>query len=228
VETTRAPYTRAVAADRADGSKRRYVEDSAEFSRVANLSDAVFAIAMTLLVLTLDVPAMDEGGLARALADRVPQLGIVVLAFGLAASIWWAHHKFFAMLGFVEPGLIALNLVLLGLVALIPFPTRVLGTAPLEPAAVVPFLGLFVATLVVFLLLFARAHAVGAWHRPMPAGLYPWLMLGLGANVAMMSLAALVALWAPVAGLIVAALTGTTVAILVSMAAPPAYRDWSL
>jgi uncharacterized membrane protein len=136
--------------------RRRYERSTPEFGRVANLSDAVFAIAMTLLVFTLDAPDVGERGFA-ALVDRVPQLAVVGLAFALVASVWWAHHKFFSKLRWLEPGLIALNLALLGLVALVPFPTRLIGAAPLERAAVVPFIGLFVVALVVFLLLFASA-----------------------------------------------------------------------
>jgi hypothetical protein len=62
----------------------------------------------------------------------------------------------------------------------------------------------------------------------MPEGLYPWLMAGMWANVALMVAAGVLALWLPVVGLVVAGLAGSTVAIAVSAKAPPAYRYWSL
>lgn len=215
--------------DRAEGSDRlRHRRDTLEFSRVANLSDAVFAIAMTLLVLTLDVPEVDDGGLAAALRDRIPQFVAFLLAFGLVASVWWAHHKFFGLLGMVEPGLVAINMVLLGSVALVPFPTSLIGSAPTERAAVIPFVGLFVVTITLFLLLVVRAQTVRAWRRSMPGDVYPWLVAGLAGQVGLMLVAVVVAIWVPVAALIIAALTGTAVGIVMAVVAPRRYRDWSI
>jgi uncharacterized membrane protein len=206
---------------------RRYDRDTPEFGRVANLSDGVFAIAMTLLVLTLDVPDVEGSRLAGALADRIPQLITVALAFTLVANMWWAHHKFFGLLGVVEPGLIAINLVLLGFVALVPFPTSLIGASPTERAAVIPFVGFFVITLLLFLLMLARARAASAWREPMPRGLHPWLVGGLTANIAVMATAVVVAWWAPVAALVIAAISGTSVGIVMYSVAPSAYRHWA-
>ena len=64
----------------------RYDRHSPEFTRVANLSDAVFAIAMTLLVLTLDVPDVPAGRYGEVLSQQAPQLVVFVLAFGLVAN----------------------------------------------------------------------------------------------------------------------------------------------
>lgn len=210
-----------------DHPVRRYGHETPEFARVANLSDAVFAIAMTLLVLTLDVQEVAAEALARALSDVLPQLIAFLLAFALVASVWWAHHKLFAMLGVVEPGLIALNLVLLGTVALVPFPTGLLGSNPTARAAVLPFIGLFVVTLLVWLLLTVRANAVAAWRIPPPPELVPWLVRGWIANLGMMSTAFMVALWIPVAGLVIAAVSGTAVGIIMSLLAPQGYRRWA-
>jgi uncharacterized membrane protein len=133
--------------DEGTARSQRYDRGSPEFSRVANLSDAVFAIAMTLLVLTLDRPDSPAGQLARGLLETLPQLVAFALAFALVANIWWAHHKFFSRLGALEPGVVAISLVLLGAVALVPFPTSLIGHAPTERAAVLPFIGVFVVIL---------------------------------------------------------------------------------
>jgi hypothetical protein len=118
----------------------RYGYGTPAFARVANLSDAVFAIAMTLLVLTLDTPATND--LTGALVDQLPQLSAFLLGFALVANLWWQHHKLFELLGSLEGGLIGINLVLLGAVALVPFPTSLVGNAPTDRAAVLPFIGL--------------------------------------------------------------------------------------
>ena len=83
---------------------RRYGRDTPEFARVANLSDAVFAIAMTLLVLALDAPDVPADRLAAALAAEVPRYVAFVLSFVLVANVWWAHHKFFALVAWIDPG----------------------------------------------------------------------------------------------------------------------------
>jgi uncharacterized membrane protein len=214
--------------DQGGRARLRYTRDTAEFSRVANLSDAVFAIAMTLLVLTLDAPDVGGAPLAEALFDRLPQLIAFVLAFGLVANIWWAHHKFVAQLESVERGLIAITLVLLGAVALVPFPTSLIGNAPTERAAVLPFIGLFVGIALLFLLMYARAQAVGAWRRPVPEGLFPWLLGTWAMLMGGMVLALVVAIWVPVAGLVIAAMNGTAVGVLMAWIAPPAYGDWGI
>lgn len=76
----------------------RFSRTSAEFTRVLNLSDAVFAIALTLLVLNLEVPRVPAGELAGALADQTSSFVAFALAFFLVASTWWQHHRAFAVL----------------------------------------------------------------------------------------------------------------------------------
>lgn len=134
--------------------------DTTGFTRVVNLSDAVFAIAMTLLVLTVDVPRVPADELAGALLADLPQLGAYVLAFALVASQWYAHRKLFERFAFTEPGLTVVNLVALGLVALVPFPTSVLGNYPTTTAAVAPFLAIFVALSLAYIAMIVRAHTV--------------------------------------------------------------------
>jgi uncharacterized membrane protein len=206
---------------------RRYGRDTPEFARVANLSDAVFAIAMTLLVLTLDVPNVPSDRLAAELVARVPQMIAFVLSFVLVANVWWAHHKFFGLLGSVDPVAIGINLAMLGVVALVPYPTSLIGTNPGAGVAVVSFIGLFLVLHLLFLALLVRAHATRVWRVAMPPRLYPWLVLGWLAHVAVMLVALLVALWWPVGGLIAAALSGTLVGVTMSVLAPAAYADWA-
>ena len=98
-------------------SHMRYGRDTLEFGRVVNLSDGLFAIALTLLVFTLDASAVTIERVDGVLVDQTGQLIAFVLSFTIVANFWWAHHRFLANLGALEPGLIRLNLVLLGAVA---------------------------------------------------------------------------------------------------------------
>lgn len=204
----------------------RFHEDTPEFGRVVNLSDGVFAIALTLLVLTLDVPAVPASELAGALLAEVPQVLMFALSFFLVAGIWWMHHRLVAQLAAFDSALMAMNLALLGLVALIPFPTSLVGHAPTARAAVLPFMAVFLGISALFLLMLLRAHATGIWRRPPPEGLFRWIVLGWCGQVAGVVAAMLLALLAPLAGLVLMALLGTIIAMALALVAPPAYRRW--
>jgi uncharacterized membrane protein len=184
------------------GSHRR---TSPEFARVANLSDAVFAIAMTLLVLTLDPSAIEAGRVAAGFVEQLPSFIAFLLAFALVANLWWQHHRLFARFDAIEPGTAVLNLALLGAVALTPFPTSVIGSAPTDRAAVLSFIGLFIVLSVLFLLLTIRARSVAALtvgERDYYTMLGQW-----GAGLVVLVVAALVAVWWPVVALAIVAAT---------------------
>lgn len=204
----------------------RYARDTPEFGRVANLSDAVFAIAMTLLVLTLDVPDPAAGPLGEALLAQLPQLIAFVLAFALVAQLWWEHHKFVARLAAIDRPLIGATLVLLGGVALVPFPTSLIGNAPTDRAAVLPFIGLFVFIGVIVLLLYWLAQRSAAWHTPWPERLTAWVLGGWAVIVGGLVVALVVAIFVPLLGLAVAAINGWVVSFVMSFIAPPGYRVW--
>jgi len=209
----------------APSDDQRHGRDTQEFGRLVNLSDAVFAIAMTLLVLTVDVPDVPGGQLASALLADLPQLGAYALAFALVASQWYAHRKLFQRLACSEPGLTTINLVWLGLVALVPFPTSVLGAHPTETAAVVPFLSLFAVLSFGYVALIGRAQAVDAWTEPLPPAVYRriWGAFAVGAATLLLGIA--IAFWLPVLALLLALLQSVPVVLLLRRAPAP-YRHW--
>ncbi|TVR58047.1 MAG: DUF1211 domain-containing protein [Gemmatimonadales bacterium] len=206
---------------------RRYRWDTPEFGRVANLSDGVFAIALTLLVLTLDVPEVAGTDLTGALLAEGHQVALFALSFLLVANLWWVHHRFFALLGELESGLIVANLMILGLVALVPFPTSLVGRHPTVPAAVVPFIAVFLAITVLMSLALLRARRVNAWREPLPQGLFTWFLGGWAVYVAILAMALAVAFRWPVAGLVILATSGPVLEILMGRIAPSAYRHWA-
>ena len=203
----------------------RHGRDTLEFGRVVSLSDGLFAIALTLLVFTLDASAVTVSRFDGVLVDQTGPLIAFVLSFTIIGNFWWAHHRFLANLGALEPGLIRLNLVLLGAVALIPFPTSLVGRDPTESGSVVPYIFLLGVVAILHVLMLARAHRVDAWRRPMPPGLYPWLLAGWGASTFVTLVALAIAFVVPVAGLVVMLLTWPMEAA-VAWRAPSGYRTW--
>ena len=91
------------------------------------LSDGVFAIAITLLVLELDVPPGSEEDLLGALAGQWPSYLAYVVSFSTIGAVWLVHTVITEYLDRATSGLIRLNLLLLLVVALLPFPTRLLA-----------------------------------------------------------------------------------------------------
>jgi uncharacterized membrane protein len=205
----------------------RFDAGTEEFSRLVNLSDAVFAIAMTLLVLGLETPDVQAGDLAGALLEEFPQLIAFVLAFGLTANLWWQHHKLFSRLRFIDVPMVALALAFLGAVALVPFPTSLVGAMPTARAAVVPFVGVFLLISLLSTALVWRCGTTGAWCAPPPPRAARWVRAGWLVNVVVIASAGGVALVWPVGGLIVLALGTTAAEMAMRAVGPPGYREWS-
>lgn len=96
--------------------------------RTAAFSDAVIAIAMTLLV--LDIKAPDVGSRAEydaALLDAAPQLGAFLLSFYLMSRMWVSHHAYLSALTHIDRDLLRWNCVMLFFMALTPLPTSMLA-----------------------------------------------------------------------------------------------------
>jgi uncharacterized membrane protein len=108
-----------------------------DVDRVVAFSDGVFAIAITLLVLTIRVPDLANDELGDVLEHLRPEVFGYALSFLVVGLYWRAHHQAFRSLLRVDSRLLSINLLLLGLVALIPFPTEVLGKYADQTAAVV-------------------------------------------------------------------------------------------
>jgi uncharacterized membrane protein len=96
--------------------------------RVEAFSDGLFAIAITLLVLTIAQPN-NYSDLARQLGDRWPSLAAYVVTFAVIGIMWSNHHSIFAHFSRIDRGLNYLNLLLLMTVAFLPYPTGVFGEA---------------------------------------------------------------------------------------------------
>ncbi len=94
--------------------------------RVEGFSDAVLAIAITLLALQLGT---GQGGasLADRLSHQWPSFLSYFISFMNIGTVWLNHHKVMSRLDRVDHTFVLLNLLLLMVVSFLPFPTRVIG-----------------------------------------------------------------------------------------------------
>ncbi len=99
-------------------------------NRIEALSDGVFAIAMTLLVLELHVPdvsSAETGPLAAALLAMWPKFVSFGLGFVLLGSLWVGQHYQFHYVRRTDRPLLWLHLALLLVCSLVPFAVALLG-----------------------------------------------------------------------------------------------------
>ncbi len=98
-------------------------------NRIIGFSDGVFAIAITLLVLTINVPSnlTSSEQVSGFLRQALPQLVVYAAAFMVISTFWLRHHRMFMLCRAVDGRMLILNLVFLAFVALLPFPTDLLG-----------------------------------------------------------------------------------------------------
>ena len=99
-----------------------------EKGRLEAFSDGVFAIAITLLVLEIAVPHVEEGGdLGQALLDLWPSYLAYATSFLTIGIMWVNHHTLFRQIEKPDHRFLFINLGLLMLVSFVPFPTTLLA-----------------------------------------------------------------------------------------------------
>ena len=116
-------------------------------NRLEAFSDGVFAIAITLLVLELNVPAGEH--LWHQLKDEWPSFAAFFVSFWVIGIIWVNHHAVLDHLARADRGVLYLNLLLLFTVVFIPFPTALLAehlkSGADEKVAAIVYSGAFLA-----------------------------------------------------------------------------------
>lgn len=114
----------------------RYERESVEFARTFAFLDAVYAIALTLLVVNIDPPAASAWQSLSALLGS--GLGWQLLGFGISFAViavfWRANHRIVAGFNAITPAAITANLVAIAFVVLIPFSTQGISDADLSDA----------------------------------------------------------------------------------------------
>lgn len=144
--------------------RSRPVNRDADTARIETFSDGVFAIAITLLVLEIRVPKIEEGSsLFEALFGLWPSyLLAYALSFLVIGTMWANHHNRFRYIARSDHVLLFVNTLLLMFMAFIPFPTALLaeyglGSTDDRTAAAVLYSGTLAVTAVFFTLLWLYA-----------------------------------------------------------------------
>jgi uncharacterized membrane protein len=133
-----------------------------EFSRIVAFSDGVFAIAITLLVLNLDIPEhLASGEIANALWDQREFFFAYALSFAVIGRFWLVHHRFFSEVRAFDGRLIVLNMFYLGWIVLIPFSSEVLGEYGGKAAAIVLYAANLIGVVLTGMWMAADAHRAG-------------------------------------------------------------------
>jgi uncharacterized membrane protein len=120
--------------------------------RLVFFSDAVFAIAITLLVIEVHVPEFPKGApdavYWHALYQLIPSLVGYFISFAVVGMFWFGHHRAFSYAVRHSPRVLGWNMALLGVIAFMPFTTAFLthNMAQRVPTMVYCF-GLLVAGL---------------------------------------------------------------------------------
>lgn len=111
--------------------------DELGFERLVFFSDAVMAIAITLMALEIRLPELDEqvtaAQVSTALATLLPHILVYVLSFLVIGMYWMVHHRLFRAIRQYDTTLMWFNLIFLMAVAFLPVATNALGVYPNLP-----------------------------------------------------------------------------------------------
>ena len=116
---------------RISGSEEHWTESGTDIERTVFFSDAVFAIAITLLALELRVPQIPESTAASELPDALlelwPNVFSFLISFWVIGYYWLAHHRIFHQVRAYDRRLLLINLLFLMWIVLMPFSSALIG-----------------------------------------------------------------------------------------------------
>lgn len=156
------------------------LERTRELERIVFFSDAVFAIAITLLVLNIEVPNIPAPLVAQELPARLlglwPKYLSYVISFLVILSFWVAHHSIYGAIRRYDRNLIWLNSLFLMCVAFLPFTSALFGEYTDQQLVVV----IYAASLgITRLLLTSVWWYASSEHRLVDDDLDPSVAMGL-------------------------------------------------
>ncbi|MEU6483873.1 TMEM175 family protein [Streptomyces sp. NPDC046887] len=171
--------------------------------RLTALSDGIFSIAMTLLVLDVRVaPDLDDRAFHQALADTWPNFLAYGLSFAILGGFWRGQRRILAHVHHVDGRLVWVTLTELGAVALLPFPTALLSEYARQSLAV----ALYSAAVALIALLHMTLW-VSVWKRehlrrlPVTDHTGRWMAADMAATVAVTGVAVPIAFLSPQAAM---------------------------
>lgn len=118
------------------------------------LADGIFAFAMTLLMLNIDVPTsipVTSANMAilQYLINLMPKLGIYVIAFLTLGALWFGHQRLFHFFKYIDTRLLWTTIMFLMLIALVPFTTNLGGEYGNHQMGILPmYLDFLIITLI--------------------------------------------------------------------------------
>jgi uncharacterized membrane protein len=133
-----------------------------ETGRTEAFSDGVFAIAITLLVLDIGIPASEFDDLWSAIFHEWPAYLGYATSFLTIGGIWLAHHGVFRRLRYANNPVMRINLLLLMAVSFLPYPTRLVAEAIRDESAERPAAIFYGVCLLAIALLFSALWAAVA------------------------------------------------------------------
>jgi TMEM175 potassium channel family protein len=153
------------------------VRGGSETGRLEAFSDGVLAIAITLLVLEIHPPEVEDG-LGRALAGLWREYVAYAVTFVLIGIMWANHHGLFRLVRRSDQGLLLANTLLLGGIAFLPFPTGVLATHWEDEAALLLYGGTLTGIALLYNLTWHYARLRGLLVPGLPAAVIRRVSLG--------------------------------------------------
>ncbi len=173
--------------------------------RVEAFSDGVFAIAITLLILEIHVPAPGEAGsLWAGLLGLWPSYLAFALSFFVILVIWVNHHQLVRLVREINYPFLFANGLVLFTVTFVPFPTAVLAehlVTPDTPAAVAFYCGTFVFYSLAWCLLLSAIERGGLFRGDVDEETVRRIRRAYSVGPLMYFVAAILALVQPTAGL---------------------------
>jgi uncharacterized membrane protein len=123
---------------RADDAGRNPSSGALTSDRLANLSDGMFSVAMTLLATTLILPVQSLTGSAiNMLHDIGGALSSVVLSFAISSTYWLSQRRQLTMTSVVTPRQTVLHFIFLFLIVLLPISTALSGRGATVPVVLI-------------------------------------------------------------------------------------------
>jgi uncharacterized membrane protein len=99
--------------------------------RLKALSDGIFAFAMTLLIINIDVPLISPQNvqleLGQKLLEMIPMFADFILSFALLAVFWIIHQKQYEFIKKVNEPLLWINILFLLSIVFVPFSTNLIS-----------------------------------------------------------------------------------------------------
>ena len=150
-----------------------------KLEHIVTFSDAVFAFALTLMALTVDIPDLEmnlsEQGLTEKLYEMIPQLESYILSFFIIALFWVSYHQVFNHIRKSYISIVYLNLVFLLLITILSISTSLVISFEMYQISYLIYYTVVVITSTLLLLIWWYAIRINAVSEK----IHPYFKKGL-------------------------------------------------